>query len=165
MDGYKTCAEINSIHPELTESILLRAVKQGFFPGARRRGRRAYYLPNDEIKTFIRLRKSPLGDQIRHLHKSKGLMLTEDIAELIDVGVGYFSRYRKNGLLPPCRFESLYKRHVYHIDDVMKFIEKHRLMYNKKVAKKFGWVAGKKSQKLQPAGLQILRKRGVRFGN
>jgi len=147
MKGFMTIADVTAKYPQLTESVLLRAINYGLIPNARRKGEHKYYLPLDDIKALIEFRKLSRGEQIRQFHKDDGLMTTEEVSTLIDIGIGYFAKYRKRGLLPQYRFESFYQIKVYHIDDVMACVEKNHMIYDEKLAKRLGWPREEKDEK------------------
>lgn len=167
MEGFKTFADVTAKYAGITASILARAIKYGLFPGARRKGEHQHYLPDDEVDAFIAFRKLSRGEQVRQFHNDIHLMTTEEVSILIGIDVGHFAKYRKKGLLPEHRFLSFYQVRVYHIDDVMEFVEKNRMLYDKNMAEKFGWKSLQKTEenaksedgKFNP----MLQKRGVRF--
>jgi len=161
MEGFKSLRAIHSRHKDLTLAVLMRAIKQGHFPGARRHGQTDRYLSDDEVAAYIKFRKLPRGEQIRLFYRDDGLMIAEEVSQLIDIGVNYIGKYRKRGLLPAPRFDSFSKKQAYHIDDVMEFVEKNSMLYDRITAKKFGWSRNEKCDKNnktdQPTVLQTLQ--------
>lgn len=169
MKGFQTFAVIGKKHKELTASVLAHAIKSGFFPGAKRRGKHQHYLPDDEVEKFIAFKKLPRSEQIRTFYNDRGLMTAEEVSMLIGIGVSCFSKYRKQGLLPEPRFESFCRKHAYHIDDVMAFLIKNDMLYDSAFAEKFGWnPTGNDAQNSESENAEfnpMLHKEGLCFGN
>jgi len=167
MQGFLNFKAIRREHKELTAAILTQAIQQGHFPGARRHGQTEHYLPDDEVAAFVKFRKLPRGEQIRLFHKDRGLIMVEEVSQLIGIGLSYLSHYRRKGLLPGPRFKSFCGKHVYHIADVMRFVEENRMVFDENLAKKFGWNAqenGEKNSESEDAAFNpMLQKRGASF--